>query len=83
MTSNILKEIDTNGGQFTAEEHACFMKKVYGETADTKENLIRKYLSENHKNLDCLSFLIDRIKRSGYKKYSILRCRTVCSGVFF
>ena len=38
---NILKEIDNNGGQFTAEEHAYAVKKEYEETTyKTKEQLI-------------------------------------------
>jgi len=65
---NILKEIDNNGGQFTAEEHAYFVKKTCGETIyKTKEQLIREYLYIDYRKLDCLSFLIDCIKRSGHK----------------
>ena len=65
---NILKEIDNNGGQFTAEEYAYAVKKEWGETTyKTKEQLIREYLYIDYKKLDRLSFLIDGIKRSGYK----------------
>ena len=47
---NILKEIDNNGGQFTAEEHAYAVKKEYGETTyQTKEQLIREYLYRHYK----------------------------------
>jgi hypothetical protein len=65
---NILKEIDYNGGQFTAEEHAYAVKKEYGETTyETKEQLIRDYLFKDSNKLECLSFLIDHINGSGYK----------------
>tara|TARA_B100000686_G_scaffold328897_1_gene389462 strand:+ start:125 stop:352 length:228 start_codon:yes stop_codon:yes gene_type:complete len=63
---NILKEIDNNGGQFTAEEHAYTVKKEYGETTyETKEQLIRDYLVKDSNKLKCLSFLIDHINGSG------------------
>ena len=65
---NILKEIDNNGGQFTAEEHAYSIKNQFGESNyKTKERLIRDYLFKNSNKLECLSFLIDHINGSGYK----------------
>ena len=65
---NILKEIDNNGGQFTAEEHAYSIKKEFGKSSyKTKERLIRDYLFKNSNKLECLSFLIDHINGSGYK----------------
>ena len=54
---NILKEIDNNGGQFTAEEHAYSIKNQFGESNyKTKERLIRDYLFKNSNKLECLSF---------------------------
>jgi len=64
----ILKEIDNNGGQFTAEEHAYAIEKEFGETVfKTRENLLRHYLPKNLPKLGALGFLIDSVKRNGYR----------------
>jgi len=64
----LLKEIDNNGGQFSAEEHAYAIEKEFGETVfKTRENLLRNYLPDNILKLGALGFLIDSIKKNGYK----------------
>src|SRR3990167_655141 len=65
---DLLKEIDNDGGQFTAEEHAYAIEKEFGETIfKTRENLLRHYLPGNLPKLGSLGFLIDSIKRNGYR----------------
>jgi predicted RNA methylase len=65
---DLLKEIDNNGGQFTAEEHAYAIEKEFGKTVfKTRENLLRHYLPGNLPKLGSLGFLIDSTKRNGYK----------------
>jgi hypothetical protein len=65
---DILKEIDNNGGQFTAEEHALAIKNELGETLyKTRENLLRHYLPVYLPVLSNLGFLIDSIQENGYR----------------
>lgn len=64
----VLKEVDNNGGQFTAEEHAYAIEKEFGETVfKTKENLLRNFLPGNLLKLGALGFLIDSIKKNEYR----------------
>lgn len=65
---DILKEIDNNGGQFTATEHALAVKNESGDTLyKTKENLLRHYLPAYLPVLSNLGFLIDSIRNNGYR----------------
>jgi len=65
---NLLKEIDNNGNQFSAKEHAYFIEKEFGNTVfRTKEALLRDYLSGNSLKLGALGFLIERITNNGYR----------------
>lgn len=61
----LLKEIDSDGGRFTAEEHAYAVEKELGQTKfKTRENLIHKYLADN---LDPrLRFLMEFIEGNKY-----------------
>lgn len=64
----LLKEIDSNGGQFTAEEHAYAIEKEFGQSVfKTRETLLRSYLPSNLQKLGSLGFLIDIIKENKYK----------------
>lgn len=66
--TNLLKEIDNSGGQFTAEEHAYVIEKEFGETVfKTKEDLLRSYLPGNLPKLGSLGFLIEMIKKNEYR----------------
>ncbi|GEM_PF-3395216 len=65
---NILKEIDHQGGQFTAEEHAYAVEKEFGDTHfKTKDDLLRWYLQGNWNKLPSLSFLIEHIIKNRYQ----------------
>ncbi|MEW6679726.1 MAG: hypothetical protein AB1297_01720 [bacterium] len=63
----LLKEIDNQGGQFTAEEHAYVIEKELAEDFASKENLLRKYLKCDHTKLVSLSFLIKYIYDEGFQ----------------
>ena len=64
---DLLKEIDNDGEQFTAEEHAYIMKTEFGKNVyKTRENLLRVYLPGNLLKLGSLGFLIESIKQNGY-----------------
>ena len=65
---NLLKEIDNNGRQFTAEEHAYVTEKEFGDSfLRSRENLLRYYLSNNSAKLEALDFLIRRATGQGYE----------------
>lgn len=65
---DILRKIDNDGGQFTAAEHALVIRKELGETLyKTRENLIRNYLPLYLPVLSNLGFLIDSIRKNGYR----------------
>jgi len=66
--NDLLKEIDNNGGQFTAEEHTYVIEKEFGQTVfKTKESLLRNYLPGNLPKLGSLGFLIDMIRKNEYR----------------
>lgn len=70
---NLLKEIDNDGSQFTAEEHSYAIEKEFSETVyKTKESLLRYYLPLYLPKSDTLGFLIDSIKENGYKNILFL-----------
>jgi hypothetical protein len=61
----LLKEIDHNGGRFTAEEHAEVIEKEFSKTIfKTRENLIREYSINVLEPR--LSFLVNFIKENKY-----------------
>lgn len=61
----LLKEIDHDGGRFTAEEHTYVLEKEFGETIfKTRENLLRKYSAGSFEPR--LTFLIEFIKENKY-----------------
>lgn len=55
------REIDNNGGQFTAEEHSYVMKAEFEKDFESKESLLRAYLSTNPRKLLALAFLIEYV----------------------
>lgn len=64
----LLKEVDNDGGQFTAEEHAYIVEREFGQSVfKTKEDLLRYYLPGNLAKIASLGFLIDMIKNNEYK----------------
>ena len=64
----LLQDIDNDGGQFTAEEHEYLYRNALNKTPfQTKGHLLHEFLYEDYEKLDALSFLIDQIKKSGYK----------------
>lgn len=64
---NLLKEIDNNGRQFTAEEHAYVTEKEFGDSfLRSREKLLRYYLSNNSAKLEALDFLIRRVTAQRY-----------------
>ena len=58
---DLLKEIDNMGGQFTAEEHTYVMQKEFANIFESREVLLRWYLSNNAAKLSALGFLIQYI----------------------
>lgn len=65
---NLLKEVDNNGGQFTAEEHRYVVEKEFGQSVfKTRESLLRAHLPENLPRLGSLRFLIDMVKDEGHR----------------
>lgn len=66
--ADILKEIDNNGGRFTAYEHALAIRNEVGETQyKTREDLLRHYLPVYLPLLSNLGFLVDSIRKNGYR----------------
>lgn len=63
---DLLEKIDNNGGQFTAEEHTYISEKEYADKFESKEVLLRCYLSENSNKLSALGFLIKHIYENGF-----------------
>lgn len=63
----LLKEIDNNGGQFTAAEHAYVVETDFGKEFETKENLMRWYLRSSSDKLPALAFLMKYVNANGYK----------------
>ena len=65
---DLLKEIDNDGEQFTAEEHAYIMKTAFGKNVyKTRENLLRHWFSIDHSKLGSLSYLIEEINTKEFK----------------
>ena len=61
----LLKEIDHDGGRFTAEEHEQVIEKEFGKTIfKTRENLIREYSASSFEPR--LRFLLEFIKENKY-----------------
>ena len=64
---DLLKEIDNDGGQFTAEEHSYIMKAEFGKTVfKTREDLLHYWLSMDYSKLGALSYVIGEIYRKGF-----------------
>lgn len=61
-----MKEINS-GGQLTAEESSYANKTEFGKDYQTKESLLRNYLSKNYFKLSLLGFLINFVYEKGYK----------------
>lgn len=61
----LLKNVDNDGGQFTADEHAYVTEKEYGDI--DKLSFIQGYLSGNYEKLASLPFLIKHIETKGFK----------------
>ena len=53
----MLKEIDNDGKQFSANEHSYLYEKLYSKNIfRTKESLLRYYLTKNYKKtLGCVA----------------------------
>ena len=67
-SKDMLKEIDYNGEQFTAEEHAYIIKTEYGKNVfKTRENVLRHWFAEDHSKLGSLSYLIEEINTKEFK----------------
>jgi len=63
----LLKEIDHDGGRFTAEEHTQVIEKEFSKTIfKTRENLIREYSAGIFDPR--LRFLVEFIKENKYSK---------------
>ena len=63
----ILKIIDNDGGQFTAEEHAYAIEKEFEEHFKNRDTLLGWYLPNAASSLFPLRWLIQHIKESGFK----------------
>jgi tRNA1(Val) A37 N6-methylase TrmN6 len=64
----LLQDIDNDGGQYTAEEYEYIYRNALNKNHfQTKDHLLHEFLYEDYKKLDALAFLIDQIKKSGYK----------------
>jgi len=57
----LLRESDNDGGQFTAEEHAYVIKAEFEKDFESKESILRAYLSTNAEKLSELAFLIKHV----------------------
>jgi hypothetical protein len=55
---DLLKDVDNNGRQFTAEEHAYVIENEFSDIFRNKELLLYWYLSRNPEKLNSLAFLI-------------------------
>lgn len=60
-SEDLLRVVDNNGGKFTAEEHAYVNERGLPEHFESKEKLLRYYLSQNYHKLAILGFLIGHI----------------------
>jgi predicted RNA methylase len=63
----ILKSIDNNGGQFTAEEHAYVTEKESEKCFRNKETLLGQYLSQSWKTLEHINWLVKYIENNNLK----------------
>jgi hypothetical protein len=64
----LLKDIDNDGGIFTAAEHSYISKKENEKYTKSKESLLHHYLSLNAKmKFSALGFVIDYINASGFQ----------------
>lgn len=66
---DLLKEIDNQGGIFTAEEHAYVIKQEFAREFGSKESLLRWYFSNNANTdkLAALAFLIKHIHNNNFR----------------
>lgn len=60
---DLLKEIDNDGRQFTADEHAYVIEKDQADIFKTKENLLRYNLPQSLGKLASLGFLFETIEK--------------------
>jgi len=63
----ILKTVDNDGGQFTAEEHAYVIEKEFKKYYKNKDALLGWYLPEAASSFVPLRWLIQHIKENGFK----------------
>lgn len=66
-SEDLLREIDNDGGEFTAAEHAYIIEKDFGKEYETKESLMRHYLNSGYGKLSALGFLIKYVNDNGFK----------------
>lgn len=59
----LLKEVDNDGGQFTADEHAYVIENDQADMFKTKENLLRYNLPQSLDKLAALGFLFEAIEK--------------------
>jgi len=57
----LLRKIDNSGGLFTAEEHSYVMKTEFEKDFESKESILRAYLSTSPRKLSALAFLIEYV----------------------
>lgn len=64
--TELFKSIGNSDKQFTAQEHAYVRKVGLSEHFQSKEALLRYYLSESYYKLEVLSFLIKHIRKNNF-----------------
>lgn len=62
----LLKQVDNNGQQFTAQEHAYVIEKEFSDIFNSKESLLHWYLSRNPGKLNALAFLIRYVNENKF-----------------
>lgn len=63
----LLKQIGHQESLFTAEEHAYVIEREFSDKFESRESVLRWYLSENAAKLSALGFLIHYVYRKGFK----------------
>lgn len=64
---DLLKQVDNNGAQFTAEEHAYVTSKEFKDRFESKESLIKWQLELNASRLQEVVLLVEHMYKNEFK----------------
>lgn len=74
----LLESIDSEGGRFTAEEHALASEKEYAASLGSKDAILRSFFSNQLVSVGTLQTVVDEISNNGYRNVISFGAGTAC-----